>query len=269
MKFCRFLYNNKPQFGLVEPVAGQDTITRLLNAHLFEAEDLDDMPSMKIPGVSLAEARLLAPVVPQKIVCIGRNYADHAKELGNLIPTEDMVLFFKPPTSLIGHNQVVKRPPDSERVDYEGELGIVMRRECRHLREDEDVSEYILGYTVVNDVTARDLQKKDVQWVRGKGYDTFCPTGPVVVTDPLDVKAGLQVETRVNGQVKQSGNTRDFIFSLEAMLRYISRVMTLLPGDLIPTGTPAGVGPVVAGDVMEVTVEGIGTLRNPVEDEKI
>jgi 2-keto-4-pentenoate hydratase/2-oxohepta-3-ene-1,7-dioic acid hydratase in catechol pathway len=269
MRFCRFLYNNKPQFGLVESVAGADTITRLLNAHLFEAEDLDDLPSMKIPNLPLASAQLLAPVAPQKIVCIGRNYADHAKELGNLILTEDMVLFFKPPSSLIGHNQPVKRPPDSERVDYEGELGVILRRECRHLREDEDIADYILGYTIVNDVTARDLQKKDVQWVRGKGYDTFCPVGPVVVTDPLDLKSGVQVETRVNGETKQSGNTRDFIFPLDFMLRYISRIMTLYPGDLIPTGTPSGVGPVVAGDVMEVSVEGIGTLRNPVEDEKI
>jgi 2-keto-4-pentenoate hydratase/2-oxohepta-3-ene-1,7-dioic acid hydratase in catechol pathway len=269
MKFCRFLYNNKPQFGLVESVGGTDTITRLLNAHLFEAEDLDDLPTMKIPGVPLAGAQLLAPVTPQKIVCIGRNYAEHAKELGNLVPTEDMVLFFKPPSSLIGSNGVVKRPPDSERVDYEGELGVVIRRECRHLGEGDDINEYILGYTIVNDVTARDLQKKDVQWVRGKGYDTFCPVGPVVVTDPLDTKAGVPLETRVNGQVKQSGNTRDFIFPLDHQLRYITRIMTLYPGDLIATGTPAGVGPVVAGDVMEISVEGIGTLRNPVEDEKI
>jgi 2-keto-4-pentenoate hydratase/2-oxohepta-3-ene-1,7-dioic acid hydratase in catechol pathway len=269
MRFCRFLYNNKPQLGLVESVGGADTITRLLNAHIYEAEDLDDLPSMKIPGVTLADARLLAPVTPQKIVCIGRNYADHAQELGNMIPTDDLVTFFKPPSSLIGHNQVVKRPPDSERVDYEGELGIIMRRECRHLRPDEDINDYILGYTVVNDVTARDLQKKDVQWVRGKGFDTFCPVGPVVVTDAIDTKAGVQVETRVNGQVKQSGNTRDFIFPLDVILRYISRIMTLYPGDLIPTGTPGGVGPVAAGDVMEVSVEGVGTLRNPVEDEKI
>ena len=269
MRFCRFLYNNKPQFGLVEPVAGTDTITRLLNAHLFEAEDLDDLPSMKIPGVPLSEARMLAPVTPQKIVCVGRNYADHAKEIGNIIPTEDLVLFFKPPSSLIGHNEVVKRPPDSELIHYEGELGIVMRRECRHLTENDDINDYILGYTVVNDVTARDLQKKDVQWVRGKGYDTFCPVGPVVNTDPMDTKAGVQLQTRINGQVKQNGNTRDFIFPLDFLLRYITRIMTLYPGDLIPTGTPAGVGPVVAGDVMEVNIEGIGTLRNPVEDEKI
>ena len=160
----------------------------------------------------------------------------------------------------------VRRPSISERVDYEGELGVVIARKCYQLAADEDVRPYILGYTCVNDVTARDLQKKDGQFTRAKGFDTFCPVGPLV-TNEIDPWAGIGVETRVNGVVRQQGNTRDFIFPLDAVIRYISQVMTLLPGDLIPTGTPQGVGPVVAGETMEVTVEGIGTLRNPVSEK--
>lgn len=158
------------------------------------------------------------------------------------------------------------RPKISTRTDFEGELGVVIARRCHQLADGDDVRPYILGYTCVNDFTARDLQKKDSQWVRGKGYDTFCPVGPLV-TDEIDPWAGVQVETRVNGEVRQSGNTRDFIFSLEVVLRYISQIMTLEPGDLIATGTPEGVGPVVSGDVVEVSVEGIGRLKNPVADQ--
>jgi 2-keto-4-pentenoate hydratase/2-oxohepta-3-ene-1,7-dioic acid hydratase in catechol pathway len=158
-------------------------------------------------------------------------------------------------------NWATKFPP--ERVDHEGELGVVIAKPCYQLAADEDVRPYILGYTCVNDVTARDLQKKDGQWTRAKGFDTFCPVGPLV-TNEIDPWAGVGVETRVNGAVRQQGNTRDFIFPLEVVIRYISQVMTLMPGDLIPTGTPQGVGPVVGGEVMEVIVEGIGTLSNPV-----
>jgi 2-keto-4-pentenoate hydratase/2-oxohepta-3-ene-1,7-dioic acid hydratase in catechol pathway len=157
----------------------------------------------------------------------------------------------------------VRRPKISARVDHEGELGVVIAKRCYQLGPDEDVRPYILGYTCVNDVTARDLQSKDGQWTRAKGFDTFCPVGPLVADD-IDPWAGVGVETRVSGTVRQQGNTRDFIFPLDVVIRYISQVMTLLPGDLIPTGTPKGVGPVVAGEVMEVTVEGIGTLSNPV-----
>jgi 2-keto-4-pentenoate hydratase/2-oxohepta-3-ene-1,7-dioic acid hydratase in catechol pathway len=164
----------------------------------------------------------------------------------------------------------VRRPKISERVDFEGELGVVIGRTCHQPAADEDVRKYILGYTCVNDVTARDLQTKDGQWSRAKGFDTFCPVGPVVVEgiDPsFGVGAGVGVETRVNGVVKQNGNTRDFIFALDVVIRHIAQAMTLFPGDLIATGTPSGVGPVVAGDVMEVTVAGVGTLRNVVVDE--
>ena len=201
---------------------------------------------------------------PSKIVCVGRNYREHAAELGNEVPPEPLI-FFKPPSAVIGPGQIILRPKMSARVDHEAELGVVIGKRCRNLKADEDVRPYILGYTCVNDVTARDLQKKDGQWTRGKGFDTFCPVGPVVV-DTVDPWAGVDVEARVNGQVKQQGNTRDFIFSLDVIIRYIAQVMTLLPGDLIATGTPSGVGPLVAGDKVEITVAGIGSLQNLVSD---
>jgi 2-keto-4-pentenoate hydratase/2-oxohepta-3-ene-1,7-dioic acid hydratase in catechol pathway len=213
----------------------------------------------------LAEAALLAPVRPSKIVCVGRNYREHAAELGHEVPVEPL-LFLKPPSSLLAPGAAVRRPVIAQRVDHEGELGVVVAKPCHKLRPDEDVRPYILGYTCVNDVTARDLQNKDGQWTRAKGFDTFCPVGPLV-TNEIDPWVGVNVETRVDGAVRQQGNTREFIFPLEVVIRHISQVMTLLPGDLIATGTPKGVGPVVAGQVMEVTVEGVGTLRNPVVDE--
>jgi 2-keto-4-pentenoate hydratase/2-oxohepta-3-ene-1,7-dioic acid hydratase in catechol pathway len=266
MKYCRFQYSGQSRYGLVESVAGMETITRLLLAspHLGDG-DLEDLPSKRMDPIALSEADLLAPVEPTKIVCIGRNYRAHAAELGHDIPEEPLI-FLKAQSSLLAPNGTVLRPGLSERVDYEGELGVVIGKECHRLKADEDVRPYILGYTCVNDVTARDLQKKDGQWSRGKGFDTFCPVGPVVATD-LDPCAGVGVETRVNGTVKQSGNTRDLIFPLDIVLRHIARAMTLYPGDLIATGTPEGVGPVVAGDRMAVTVEGVGTLINPVADE--
>jgi 2-keto-4-pentenoate hydratase/2-oxohepta-3-ene-1,7-dioic acid hydratase in catechol pathway len=228
---------------------------------------LDDLPTRRIEHILLADAHLIAPTLPSKIVCVGRNYAEHVKELSNLMPKEELVLFLKPPSSLIGPGEKIVKPPESERVDHEGELAVIIGALCRNVREDEDVRQFIRGYTAVNDVTARDLQKKDTQWTRGKGFDTFCPVGPVV-NDEIDPWAGVNVETRVNGEVRQKGNTRDFIFPLDVIIRYISRVMTLFPGDLIPTGTPSGVGPLQAGDVVEVEVEGVGTLRNLVVDEQ-
>jgi len=177
------------------------------------------------------------------------------------------LLFFKPPSSLLPPGGTILRPKVSERTDYEGELGVVIGRRCHQLADAEDVRPYILGYTCVNDFTARDLQKKEPQWVRGKGFDTFCPVGPVVADGiNIDPWAGVQIETRVNGEVRQSGNTRDFIFPLDVVIRYISRIMTLEPGDLIATGTPEGIAPVVAGDVIEVSIEAIGVLRNPIAD---
>lgn len=263
MKYCRFLHNSAPHFGLIEG----DHITRLLLAQPGFSGKLDEVPARKIDAIPLAEAKLLVPTEPSKIICVGRNYAEHARELNNIIPKDELVLFFKPPSSLIAAGETIIKPPETQRLDHEGELAVIIGERCRNLREDEDVRDYLRGYTIVNDVTARDIQKSDTQWTRGKGFDTFCPTGPVV-TDELDPWAGVDLETRVNGELRQRGNTRDFIFALDVIIRYISRVMTLLPGDLIPTGTPAGVGPLNAGDIVEVTVDGIGTLSNPVQDEK-
>ena len=263
MKYCRFQSNNQPHYGLVESVAGVEQITRLFLSSPQDASgDLEDVPTRRMDHLPLAEATLLHPVCPSKIVCVGRNYWEHAAQLGNEVPTEPL-LFFKPPSSLLSPGAPVRRPNVAERVDYEGELGVVIAKPCYQLATDEDVRPYILGYTCVNDVTARDLQKKDVQFTRAKGFDTFCPVGPLV-TNEIDPWAGIGVETRVNGAVRQRGNTRDFIFPLDVVIRFISHIMTLLPGDLISTGTPQGVGPVVAGETMEVIVEGIGILSNPV-----
>jgi 2-keto-4-pentenoate hydratase/2-oxohepta-3-ene-1,7-dioic acid hydratase in catechol pathway len=266
MKYCRFELNGQARHGLVEAVAGTEMITRLLlNPPETADGELEDLPSKRMDHVRLAEATLLAPVQPSKIVCVGRNYREHAAELGHEVPTEPLI-FLKPPSSLIAPGAQVRRPKISERVDYEGELGVVISKLCHKVGPEQDVRPFILGYTCVNDVTARDLQNKDGQWTRAKGFDTFCPVGPVV-TDEIDPWAGVGVETKVNGEVRQQGTTRDFIFPLDVVIRFISQVMTLLPGDLISTGTPKGVGPVVAGDVIEVSVEGAGTLRNPVVDE--
>jgi 2-keto-4-pentenoate hydratase/2-oxohepta-3-ene-1,7-dioic acid hydratase in catechol pathway len=266
MKYCRFALDGQAQYGMVEAAAGRDMIPRvLLTAPEDSDGDVEGLRTRRIEPIPLEEAALLAPVRPSKIVCVGRNYREHAAELGHEIPKEPL-LFLKAPSALLAPGGVVHRPKISERVDYEGELGVVIGKTCHQPKADEDIQDYILGYTCVNDVTARDLQNKDGQWSRAKGFDTFCPVGPIVV-DGLDPWSGVGVQTRVNGQARQQGNTRDFIFPLDAIIRHIAQAMTLYPGDLIATGTPAGVGPIVAGDVMEITVEGIGTLRNSVMDE--
>jgi len=263
MKYCRFQQNGQAHYGLVEPVAGRDAIVRILLTAPEEAGgDLESLRTRRIEPLPLEDAALLPPVRPSKIVCVGRNYREHAAELGNEVPQEPL-LFFKPPSSLLPPGGTILRPRISERTDYEGELGVVIGRRCSRLAEGDDVRPYILGYTCVDDFTARDLQNKDGQWTRAKGFDTFCPVGPVVA-DEIDPWAGVQVETRVNGDLRQSGNTQDFIFPIDVVLRYISQVMTLEPGDLIATGTPKGVGAVNAGDVVEVSVQGVGILRNPV-----
>lgn len=210
----------------------------------------------------LSALTLLAPVTPSKIVCIGRNYRDHAAELGNEVPKEPL-LFLKPPSSLLPPGGTIRLPAISQRVDYEGELGIVIDHACHKLGASEDVSSYIRGYVIVNDVTARDLQKSDGQWSRAKGFDTFCPVGPIV-SDAIDPNGGVNVTTRLNGIVKQLGNTKDLIFNIATLVRHISAAMTLNPGDLIPTGTPSGVGPMNSGDVVEIEIDGLGVLRNPV-----
>jgi 2-keto-4-pentenoate hydratase/2-oxohepta-3-ene-1,7-dioic acid hydratase in catechol pathway len=268
MKYCRFQLHGEAHYGLVESVAGRESILRILLTAPEESDgDIEGLRSRRIDPIALDDAALLAPVRPSKIVCIGRNYRAHALELGHEIPTEPL-LFLKPNSALLAPGGVVRRPKISQRVDYEGELCVVIGRTCYQVADDEDVRPYILGYTCLNDVTTRDLQKTDVQWTRAKGFDTFCPVGPVVAeARDLDPWAGVGVETRVNGVIHQSGNTRDFLFPLDRVIRHIAQVMTLFPGDIIATGTPEGVGPVVAGDLMEITVEGVGTLRNPVADE--
>jgi len=199
---------------------------------------------------------------PSKIVAVGRNYAEHAKELGNETPPEP-ILFLKPPSALLPHEGTIIRPPQSQRVDYEGELVIVIGARAKNVRADR-WREVVRGFTCGNDVTARDLQKKDVQFTRAKGFDTFCALGPCIETelDPSD----LSLVTRVNGQVRQNGRTSQMVFPCSVLVEFITSVMTLLPGDVIFTGTPAGIGPLGAGDVVEVEIEGIGTLRNHVAD---
>jgi 2-keto-4-pentenoate hydratase/2-oxohepta-3-ene-1,7-dioic acid hydratase in catechol pathway len=267
MKYCRFQLNTQAHYGLVESIAGNDQITRILLTPPHQGEgNIEDLPSKRVDHISLSEAELLAPVQPSKIVCIGRNYKAHAAEFGHDVPSEPLI-FLKPPSALLAPRGTIVRPIKlSERVDYEGELGIVIGKRCSRLKPDSDVRPYILGYTCINDVTARDLQNKDGQWSRAKGFDTFCPVGPVVVAD-LDPWAGVAVGTRLNGTQRQQGNTTDLIFAIDVVIRHISQVMTLYPGDLIATGTPEGVGPIVAGDVVEVTVAGVGTLTNTVADE--
>jgi len=262
MRFCRFQLKDVALYGLIESIGGQDMISRFVTELPTAASDFDRGEPF---GLALSSAQLLAPVTPSKIVCIGRNYREHAKELNHPIPSEPLI-FLKPPSAVLAPGGTVLRPTTlSQRVDHEGELGVVIGKHCHLLGESDNVRDFILGYTCVNDVTARDLQNKDGQWSRAKGFDTFCPLGPIVVSD-LDPWKGVRVLTRVNGQLRQDGNTVDFLFALDVIMRFISQVMTLEPGDVIATGTPAGVSPLNAGDMVEVTVEGVGTLSNPVAD---
>ncbi len=202
---------------------------------------------------------LLAPAQPSKIVCIGLNYREHANELKMKLPDEP-IIFLKPPSAVLDPGKEIIYPKSSKRVDYEGELGVVIGKRCKNA-EAKDYAEYILGYTCFNDVTARDLQQKDGQWTRAKSFDTFAPFGPWIARiDPLNV----DIQTRVNGETKQKSNTSDLIFDVPRLIEFISGVMTLLPGDVIATGTPPGVGPLQKGDVVEVEIEGIGVLKNSV-----
>ncbi|MGH9966960.1 MAG: fumarylacetoacetate hydrolase family protein [Pyrinomonadaceae bacterium] len=255
MRICRFTTSEilTPRFGIVDgdsilPLAEEETIPIAP----------DPRTGKRIP---LKEAKLLAPVAPSKIVCVGRNYREHAAELGNKMPDEPL-LFLKAPSSVTGSGDLIELPAQSQQVEHEGELGVVIGRKARRISTDEDPLSYVLGYTCVNDVTARDLQRKDVQFTRGKSFDTFCPVGPTLVTDldPLD----LEVVVRLNGETKQCGRTSSMAFPVPFLIRYIAEIMTLNPGDLIATGTPAGVSAMRNGDVVEVEVEGIGVLRNQV-----
>ena len=283
MRYCKYLsHENESSLGryaLVEKIGGVLWATLPMQA---PQEDLTSRLAGTLPLLSLAaafrpaplsELDLLPPVTPSKIVCVGRNYRDHAAELGNEVPQEPL-LFLKPPSSLLGPGGIIRMPAISQRIDYEGELGIVIGRRCRNLGPDEDVRPYLRGYVAVNDVTARDLQKSDGQWTRAKGFDTFCPTGPIV-SDEIDpcgfdsaTAQPVTVITRLNGAVKQQGSTRDLIFAIPELLRYITAFLTLEPGDLIPTGTPAGVGAVKAGDRIQVEIDGLGVLENEFAGEE-
>ena len=210
--------------------------------------------------LAMEDVELLAPCCPSKIVCVGLNYVEHAKELKMKLP-EEPILFLKPPSAVIGPGTEIIVPKSSERVDYEGELGVVIGKRCKAIAADE-AKKHILGYTCFNDVTARDLQQKDGQWTRAKSFDTFAPFGPWIASiDPSDA----DIKTRVNGQIRQSSNIADLIFGVPSLIEFISNVMTLEPGDVIATGTPPGVGRLEKGDVVEVEIEGIGVLKNRVK----
>ncbi|PYT58416.1 MAG: 2-hydroxyhepta-2,4-diene-1,7-dioate isomerase [Acidobacteria bacterium] len=256
MKICRYVIRDasspmpSPRYGLIE---GENVV------------EISGLPwgqwTRGARSAHLADVRLLAPVEPSKIVCVGRNYAAHAAELGNEVPKEPLI-FLKPSTSIIGPDEPVILAKYSKRVEHEGELALVIGRRCAHLLDTDDALSFVLGYTCLNDVTARDLQISDVQFTRAKGFDTFCPVGPYIETDLNP--ANVLVETHVNGARRQSGSTALMIYPVPYLVRWVSRMMTLLPGDVIAAGTPAGVGPLVAGDTVEVSVAGIGVLRNPV-----
>lgn len=210
-------------------------------------------------GIPIGKVKILPPTQPTKIIGVGVNYHDHAREMGRALPDEPL-LFLKPPSALIGHNDTIIYPRMAGQVDYEGELAVVIKKEGRDLSEADDVNEVILGYTCFNDITARDLQMKDVQFTRAKSFDTFAACGPCIVTD-LD-PSHLTIKTFLNGKLRQSSNTRHMIFPVPFLVRFISRIMTLYPGDIITTGTPSGVGPLSPGDRVDVQIEGIGTLSN-------
>lgn len=253
MKIARFSHGEAMSYGILDEEEQEFVV--LKSDPLFAGYD----PTGE--RVPVAEAKLLAPVIPRsKIVAVGKNYRDHAAEMGGEAPAEPL-LFLKPNTSIIGPGDDIVLPRQSEQVEHEGELAVIIGRVAKHVSV-EDADEVIFGYTIANDVTARDLQRRDGQWTRAKSFDTFCPLGPVVDTE-LDLAAG-SIETSVNGELRQQGDFADMVHSVAEIVSYASSVFTLLPGDVILTGTPAGVGPIVAGDTVEVTVPGLGTLVNPV-----
>jgi len=272
MKYCRFIFEGQPHYGRVEdrgdepwivdlaPVPPEDLAYQL--AHSRARSLVTDPAGLDFEPLPLTRADLLPPVTSSKIVCVGRNYREHAAELGNPLP-EEPLLFFKPPSSLLKPGGAIVLPPASSRVDHEGELAIVIGRRATRLPANFDLHAVIRGYTLANDVTARDLQKKDGQWTRAKGFDTFCPVGPWV-SDEVDPAAGLAIEVRVNDEVRQRGSTADFIFTIPQLLAYITAAITLEPGDLVLTGTPSGVGPLSAGDRVAVAAPGLGVLVNSV-----
>ena len=262
MRIARFAAGDEVGFGLVETDtdSGEEFVARLSGHPL--------LGDIKLTGerAKLSDVRLLSPVLPTKVVCIGKNYADHVAEMKDITGenTEEPVVFLKPSTAVAGPYDPIFHPKISERVDFEGELAIVISRPCREVPR-ERVKDVIFGYTVANDVTARDLQKKDKQWTRAKGFDSFCPIGPWITTGlSVEEAQDLRITTTVDGETRQDGRTSQFIHDIEGIISHVSSFMTLLPGDVILTGTPAGVGPVEVGQEVAVTVEGLGTITNRV-----
>ena len=266
MRIARFVVaGGDPRFGIVELEADEgqfpDTIA------VIDGDPLAGPVNYTGERIALDDARLLAPVIPRsKILAVGKNYAAHAAEFDGEVPPEPLI-FMKPNTSVIGPDDVIVRPQLSHNVHFEGELAVVIGRFCRKVPV-ERAAEVIFGYTVANDVTARDLQRSDGQWTRAKGFDTFCPLGPWIVTHlGIDEAADLSLVTSVDGEVKQDGRTSDMVFSIAQLIAHVSAFTTLLPGDVILTGTPVGVGAMVAGQNVTVEIEGIGALTNPVIDD--
>jgi len=251
VRICRVAVGDELHYGVIEGEA-----VALLSSHPFGPFE----PEGRV--LPLADVRLVAPVLPSKVIAVGRNYADHAREMGGEVPAAPMI-FLKPSTSVIGPGDPIALPWQSEQVEHEAELAVVIGRMCRDVPEDR-VHEVVLGYTCANDVTARDLQRTDGQWGRAKGFDSFCPLGPWIETS-VDLD-DADITCLVNGELRQGGTTGDMVRDVVELVSWISSVMTLLPGDVILTGTPAGVGPIVAGDTVSVSIDGIGTLTNPVID---
>lgn len=253
MKIARFSHNDTLAYGILD----DEELVVLAGDPMFAGFDTT---GERIP---LSDATLLAPVIPRsKVVCVGKNFHEHAAEMGGVAPDEPL-LFLKPNTAVIGPGDTVMRPPQSEETHFEGELAVIIGRIAKNVSA-KDALDYVFGYTVGNDITARDLQRSDGQWSRAKGFDTFCPLGPVIETE-FDISQAT-LTSRVNGVVRQSAPMTDMIHSVPAIIEYASAVFTLLPGDVILTGTPAGVGAFVEGDVLEAEVTGIGVLRNPARD---
>ena len=252
MKLGRYFYKNKIFFGIIK----EDKI--------LEIENPFDLTSYTEKEYKLEEVKILFPILPSKIIAVGLNYRDHAKELGMKIPDEP-IIFLKPPTAVIGPEEYIILPPESKEIHYEGELAIVIRKTIYRPKDFKEIESAILGYTCFNDVTARDLQRKDGQWTRSKSFNTFAPIGPFIETE-LD-PSSLKIETKVNGELKQKSSTKELIFNVFELVKFVSTIMTLYPGDIIATGTPPGVGNLKEGDIVEVYIEGIGILRNKVKKQ--